>query len=516
MRNTIVCLIALLAWPLSAHIEVDASYEDVYELGASERCGVITLIVNGNDFPDASTEARFVRVMLPPGTRLATTLVDLTGSGATAQPIYLPLYVENHDDIPAVEINADPEAVSIVRWAAGERCIWFRIQQTTAVWLGYMGSTAQFAPSRDLGGVSWSIGLSARESEDKNQDSQYSSLPFATRDVAAALTYNLDAALSTLLCLDLRDSYWEEDILSFHAQALGNGADFHTGHFGVEPMTLPTFDHCLPIARAMSRSCQASGSTGGAMGTGSHPYRMFTLNLACLDGGRYLDTDFHTGSRVVFSTGGRGRYGFVPGSVFFSGGFPGDVLLEDPFFFAGETLYRTARLIWTGPGADAANLHKTIRVGVRAPALDPNIVLGWSVGMAAHPGVLDDRPFELPGQEIRCPPKAFPVEGGSLIIRGDPNAIFILQHPIPYTGSAPNENRAVMRVSAISGLPLSYQWRKNGTDLPGETESVLVLERVTRDMAGWYDCVISNGAGLHEVSRAGRLRVSWFRPYVIR
>ncbi len=72
-----------------------------------------------------------------------------------------------------------------------------------------------------------------------------------------------------------------------------------------------------------------------------------------------------------------------------------------------------------------------------------------------------------------------------------------------------------MRVSAISGLPLSYQWRKDGTALPGETESVMVLEQVIRGMAGWYDCVISNGAGVSQVSRAGRLRISWSHPYII-
>jgi hypothetical protein len=42
---------------------------------------------------------------------------------------------------------------------------------------------------------------------------------------------------------------------------------------------------------------------------------------------------------------------------------------------------------------------------------------------------------------------------------------------------------------------VAFQWRFNGTDLPGETRDTLVLTNVTAAMEGSYTVIVSNSAG---------------------
>jgi hypothetical protein len=48
---------------------------------------------------------------------------------------------------------------------------------------------------------------------------------------------------------------------------------------------------------------------------------------------------------------------------------------------------------------------------------------------------------------------------------------------------------------AIGGLPLTYQWRKSGGDLPGETNAALTLPKVKAEDAGNYEIVARNSVG---------------------
>lgn len=50
-------------------------------------------------------------------------------------------------------------------------------------------------------------------------------------------------------------------------------------------------------------------------------------------------------------------------------------------------------------------------------------------------------------------------------------------------------------VVARGTKPLTYQWRFNGADMPGETGSTLVLTNVTEAQAGEYSVVVKNAAG---------------------
>ncbi len=63
----------------------------------------------------------------------------------------------------------------------------------------------------------------------------------------------------------------------------------------------------------------------------------------------------------------------------------------------------------------------------------------------------------------------------------------------------PNETAAVGNSAtftvAIGGSDLAYQWRQNGTNLAGGTNSALVLPAVQMSNAGGYDVVVTNNAG---------------------
>jgi len=50
-------------------------------------------------------------------------------------------------------------------------------------------------------------------------------------------------------------------------------------------------------------------------------------------------------------------------------------------------------------------------------------------------------------------------------------------------------------VSASGTAPLSYQWKKNGTNISGATSPTLTLNNVSSSDAGSYTCVVSNSCG---------------------
>src|SRR5262245_44261407 len=69
----------------------------------------------------------------------------------------------------------------------------------------------------------------------------------------------------------------------------------------------------------------------------------------------------------------------------------------------------------------------------------------------------------------------------------------ITQQPanrMPYVGSTTN-----FSVIATGSPPPTYQWRFNGTDLPGKTNATLSLTGVKFTNAGPYSVMVSNGGG---------------------
>src|SRR5207248_8349399 len=69
----------------------------------------------------------------------------------------------------------------------------------------------------------------------------------------------------------------------------------------------------------------------------------------------------------------------------------------------------------------------------------------------------------------------------------------ISQQPQDQAGVAATD--ASMSVSASGTGPLNYQWRLNGANLDGETNSVLPLNNLRLEQIGVYQVVVFNTAG---------------------
>jgi hypothetical protein len=72
----------------------------------------------------------------------------------------------------------------------------------------------------------------------------------------------------------------------------------------------------------------------------------------------------------------------------------------------------------------------------------------------------------------------------------------LLSGPAPAAQTAAVGNSASFTIAAPLGLgPFSYQWRHDGTNLPGQTSDTLVFGVVRPTNGGTYDVVVSNGGG---------------------
>jgi hypothetical protein len=67
--------------------------------------------------------------------------------------------------------------------------------------------------------------------------------------------------------------------------------------------------------------------------------------------------------------------------------------------------------------------------------------------------------------------------------------------PTPSSQTAAIGNAAGFSVTAVGPGPISYQWRHNGTNLPGRTSDQLIVTNVHVTDAGTYDVVVSNAGG---------------------
>ena len=72
-------------------------------------------------------------------------------------------------------------------------------------------------------------------------------------------------------------------------------------------------------------------------------------------------------------------------------------------------------------------------------------------------------------------------------------APYVLRQPVNQT--VPLGGCATLSISARGSLPLDYQWRFNGNDIAGATDSVLALERLRYDQTGFYNAIVRNAFG---------------------
>ena len=65
----------------------------------------------------------------------------------------------------------------------------------------------------------------------------------------------------------------------------------------------------------------------------------------------------------------------------------------------------------------------------------------------------------------------------------------------PQSQSVVAGNYAYFSVSAAGTTPLTYQWRKEGTNLPGAIQTYYSIVNVQTNDASTYSVVVSNAAG---------------------
>lgn len=144
-------------------------------LAACATAGEISGFINRDAFPNASAqEPVYIRVELSLDNRLCETLVD--PNDPLKPPIYLALATSSFG---GPSFQANPDALSIVRWIAGETAFWLAVKQPTTTW----ESPDNAFPSSVY---EWRIGLSGEDSAEVFQfpfQEGQANLPANTRDL---------------------------------------------------------------------------------------------------------------------------------------------------------------------------------------------------------------------------------------------------------------------------------------------------------------------------------------------
>ena len=93
-------------------------------------------------------------------------------------------------------------------------------------------------------------------------------------------------------------------------------------------------------------------------------------------------------------------------------------------------------------------------------------------------------------------------------LEGAPPSIIVQ----PQSQSVGQGSNATFSVTALGGLPLSYQWRFNSTGIAGATSTNFTRSNVQSSDQGNYSVIISNAAGVTTSSNAVLTVVSSSRP----
>lgn len=186
--------------------ELRTTIRDIAIHASAEQAGILSFHLDDDAFPTATPDHPvFLYVRLEDGAVLANTLVDIDRPdlGRAHHPIFMPIETGAAEEVSVV---APPDAVSIVRWVQGESAIWLRIQRPTHTWLSVAGH--EVAPNPDHY-ARFSFGRSASNSYADTGgyfEQQLANLPYHTRQDPFKTDDPQTFAVSTLLCLDMRDA----------------------------------------------------------------------------------------------------------------------------------------------------------------------------------------------------------------------------------------------------------------------------------------------------------------------
>lgn len=366
----------LIALPALAEIQVSTSINDVYYRGASELIGSMQLTVTDNDMPDASVEnPYYIRVAPDKNATLATTLVNLNSEDATlSKPIDLRLELWSNND--GLSVIAPRDAVSIVRWVAGEDAIWIRITHPTSSWL--QDGDAAVAPS-DNQQVQFIFGVYGF---DYGDDETKENLPFNLRQGEEPG----EEGTSTLVCYDLRNSTVTAD--STFSTLIHQDVDTFVASAEISPGVYSNAEAHEADIRAIGEFTMARGrdlvfALSSAVSAPLEAFRPIDSgNTFSLSNRLVLQIDpgltenaamegvFGTDSRIVLTVAEDAAYGFPAGSVSLGGDWEATSTYDQSFTHGEETLFRQATLTYTGSPRTADNLLAEVMVDLAVSGSD--------------------------------------------------------------------------------------------------------------------------------------------------
>ena len=245
-KHSMFLLLLFIGASAMADIELSTSITDVDYRGSREVTGSITMRVNDNDFGGITTETpAFIRITLDKNARLADTLVDLTSEDVSINdPILLAMFLST--GTPGLVLDAAPDSVSIVRWVAGERSIWIRVQTSSSEWI--LDEGVARAPDGD-NKVGWNLGLDGNASAQSmaSVDLSHRNLDFNSRN---------DNPVSVSIWVDLSESALETggvaSLLHFDIITFDANAEKEPGLFGASNDLGVNFSNDFTIARGVS------------------------------------------------------------------------------------------------------------------------------------------------------------------------------------------------------------------------------------------------------------------------
>ncbi|MEI6566561.1 MAG: immunoglobulin domain-containing protein, partial [Verrucomicrobiota bacterium] len=166
------------------------------------------------------------------------------------------------------------------------------------------------------------------------------------------------------------------------------------------------------------------------------------------------------------------------GGSFTSGGYNGTISIKYSNPLAG-------RSAWTGNSGGFV----TTMASLPASAAGGNVQLCWRLGTdssVAGTGWYVDT-VSVNGSTICC-------------TDGPPSGLYITSQPQNQTLTS--GSNAVFKVTAAGTLPISYQWKHNGTNIPSATSSSYQITNASESHLGGYTVLLTNSFGSVESSSA--------------
>jgi hypothetical protein len=194
---------------------------------------------------------------------------------------------------------------------------------------------------------------------------------------------------------------------------------------------------------------------------------------------------------------------------------------ENAASYTTRTLYVLVRPNDTTPptiatatsGAGLVKVLVTFSEGVRESSANPaNFTLNGGLAVTAATRLADGKTIELTTTpQTAGTPYTLTVSGvaddaGNIIAPGStanftavyfppppPVAPVVISHP---TSRSVNAGTATtFLVAAVGTSPFTYQWRRNGTLIPGATAQTFTVANVQAGSAAMYDAIVTNPAG---------------------